>query len=242
MNSIDKKRAEIIKEQGFSDEDIRMDYDFGIFARRYLSHTGGSVKDMEIDDIVRSQYVQHAEARATIAPLNPVLKIARFFTEGEHLSKMKDMFVTDNYQKFRYRAFRYNCILPFVASKTVRVRTFPGDGRSESFLNLNVCSNKSDSFIVFGWIEDGGIVKNYLDTLTLNDGNKIVNNVLGYLFKNPTNTFFRESWWNSLSDETRHIVLSYHENEIHALPEKLQLNEDYKIFIPEFPPTNRFDG
>jgi hypothetical protein len=105
-----------------------------------------------------------------------------------------------------------------------------------------VCSNKKESFIIFGWIEDGGTVRDYLDTLMLGDEDKIVNKVLGYLFEHPTNTFFSESWWNSLSEETRHIVLSYHDNELHAFPEKAQSNEDYKAFIPEFPPANRLDG
>jgi hypothetical protein len=242
MNSLDKERHEIIKTQGFSDEDIRKDYDFGIFARRYLAYTGGSGKDMEIDDTVRWQYARHAELRAAVISLNPHLKIARFFSDEEHLSRMKEMFVAGSYERFRHMAFRYDCILPFVASKTIKVRIQSEVGESESFTNLNVCSNKKESFIIFGWIEDGGTVRDYLDTLMLGDEDKIVNKVLGYLFEHPTNTFFSESWWNSLSEETRHIVLSYHDNELHAFPEKAQSNEDYKAFIPEFPPANRLDG
>ena len=78
--------------------------------------------------------------------------------------------------------------------------------------------------------------------MILSDQKKIINKVLVYLFENPTNTFFQKSWWNSLSDETKHAVLSYHDDELHAFPDKVQSDEGYRIFIPEFLPTNRFNG
>lgn len=240
MHKIDKERVDIIRSQDFSDEDIRRDYDFWIFARRYLPNIDGREKDLEINDTVRLQYAQHAEIRVATFSLNPYLNMAKFFDKSEHLSKLKEMFVMGGYGQFRYTAFGYNCVLPFVGSKTIRVQSEVG--ASESIVMLNVCSNKKESFIVFGWIEDGGVVKCCLDSVMLDDENRIINNVLGYLFKNPTNTYFNPSWWKSLSEEKRHIVLLYHENELHAFPDKIQSNEDYEIFIPEFPPARRIDG
>lgn len=238
MNLMAQKRIEMIKSGGLKDEYIRRDYDFEIFARRYLGYVGASGKNMNIDDKLRKNYAWHAKARVLVADMNPQLNTAKFFDKKNYIKDMKDMFIEKDYDRFRCLAYTYNCVLPFVASKTIRVRIISEEKEALSFLNLNVCSNKKNSFIIFGWIEDDGVVEEYIETLMANEENKIVNKVLGYLFKNPTNSFFQESWWSSLADETKHIVVSYHDNELNAFPEKMQLDDDYNIFIPEFPPTS----
>ncbi|MER8854754.1 hypothetical protein NKH94_24725 [Mesorhizobium australicum] len=242
MNSIDSERFDSIRDHGFSGEDIKRDYDFGVFARRYLFYQGQIGKDTEIDDVVRRQYVAHAEWRASIVELNPYLKVARSFDDDAHLGKMRNMFFTGDCSQFRFVAVRYNYILPFAASKNIVITIKSGGEESVSFATLNVCSNKTDSFIVFGWIEDGGTAKDYIDTITMGSENRIINRVLGYIFKNPTNTFFQKSWWNSLAEETRHHILSYHDDELNAFPYKVQSESEYRIFIPEFPPSGRLEG
>lgn len=180
--------------------------------------------------------------RSSITSLNPYLKIAKFFGNEKCLQKMKDMFIASDYDDFRFVAFRYSCILPFAASKTIMIKIISDGEESISYVNMNVCSNKTDSFIIFGWVEDGGIAREYLDTMIIGDNTKIINRVLGYVFKSPTNTYFNKTWWESLSEETRQNILSFHDYELNAFPDKLQDESDYQVFIPEFPPADHLEG
>ena len=242
MNSIDEARAIAVTQTGFSDDDIANDYDFSIYAQRYLSYKGAPGKNVKINNKVRKQYAEHAIGRALIIGLNPYLKNARSFSENGILTQMKEMWNNRNYDNFRFIALKYDSILPFAASKTIKVRIITDGVEKISHTNLNVCSNKSEAYIIFGWLEDGGTVKDYLQTSIFGDDAKIANKVLSYLLKNPTNLYFQNSWWNSLPDEVRNVALAYHSKELNAFPEKIEVADDYKAILSEFAPAARLEG
>lgn len=74
-------------------------------------------------------------------------------------------------------------------------------------LTINAISNLNKGLIVFGWIGDpNGPARKFLESFEKVPKDQKINSVIKIFFEYIENTYFKEEWWESLSDQDRFSI------------------------------------
>ncbi|MBF0887726.1 SEC-C metal-binding domain-containing protein [Gluconobacter cadivus] len=127
-----------------------------------------------------------------------------------------ECYLSGNYHNYHYLSIETKTPLPICGCGAFHVDyDFEGNllqdlmetSKNIQHLTINATSNLNRGLIVFGWIGDpNGPARKFLESFEKIPQDQKINSVIKIFFEYIENTYFKEEWWESLSDQDRFSI------------------------------------